>query len=90
MKKLFTSECVRSGHPDKICDLISDTLLDAYLESDKDSRVAIETMATKGKIIVSGEVSSNAKPDIESIVKSTLKRLGYLEEYEVLVFLTKQ
>lgn len=90
MKKLFTSECVRSGHPDKICDLISDTLLDAYLESDKDSRVAIETMATKGKIIVSGEVSSNAKPDIESIVKSTLKRLGYFEEYEVLVFLTKQ
>lgn len=90
MKKLFTSECVRSGHPDKICDLISDTLLDAYLESDKDSRVAIETMATKGKIIVSGEVSSNAKPDIESIVKNTLKRLGYFEEYEVLVFLSKQ
>lgn len=90
MKKLFTSECVRAGHPDKICDLISDTLLDAYLEFDKNSRVAIETMATKGKIIVSGEVSSNAKPDIESLVKSTLKKLGYFEEYEVLVFLTKQ
>lgn len=90
MKKLFTSECVRAGHPDKICDLISDSLLDAYLEFDKDSRVAIEVMATKNKIIVSGEVTSNSKPDIERIVKETLKKLGYQEEYEVLVFLTKQ
>ena len=90
MKKLFTSECVRAGHPDKICDLISDTLLDAYLKTDKNSRVAIETMATKNKIIVSGEVTSNSKPDINGIVKNTLNRLGYFDDYEVLVFLTEQ
>ena len=52
MKNLFTSECVRKGHPDKICDLLSDAILDAYLEEDKDSRVAVEVMAYKEGIFI--------------------------------------
>ena len=65
MKKLITSESVLRGHPDKMCDIISDRILDAYLSLDHDSRVAVEVMATKEKIIVSGEVTSKGKVDIE-------------------------
>ena len=67
MKNLFTSECVRKGHPDKICDLLSDAILDAYLKEDKDSRVAVEVMAYKEGIFISGEVTSKGKPDLESL-----------------------
>ena len=63
MKKFYTSESVRKGHPDKMCDIISDKILDAYLKIDKNSRVAIETMAYKNGILVSGEVTSKGKPD---------------------------
>ena len=80
MKKLFTSESVTEGHPDKLCDLISDSVLDACLKEDKFSRVACETVAGKGQILVTGEITSNAKVDIEQIVRDTLKEVGYDNE----------
>ena len=77
MRKLFTSESVTEGHPDKVCDLISDSILDAYLEQDENSRVACETVASKGEIIVTGEITSKGTVDIEKIVRNTLKEIGY-------------
>ncbi len=77
MKKLFTSESVTEGHPDKLCDLISDSVLDAYLSLDKNARVACETVATKGQIFITGEITSVAKVDIESVARSALKNVGY-------------
>ena len=61
MRRLFTSESVTEGHPDKLCDFISDSILDAYLEKDPYSRVACETVAGKGQILVTGEITSNAE-----------------------------
>ena len=84
MKKLFTSESVTEGHPDKLCDLISDSLLDEYLRKDKTSRVAIETVAGKDLILVTGEVTSTAKVDIEQVVRNTIKSIGYLgKDYDI-------
>ena len=80
MKRLFTSESVTEGHPDKLCDLISDSVLDACLEEDKFSRVACETVAGKGQIVVTGEITTNAKVDIEQIVRNTLRDVGYDNE----------
>ncbi len=78
MRKLFTSESVTEGHPDKLCDYISDSVLDAYLEKDKNARVACETVAGKGEIIVTGEISSTAEEiDIENIVRQAIKDIGY-------------
>lgn len=77
MKNLITSECVTIGHPDKMCDVISDRILDAYLKEDKNSRVAVETMATKNKVIISGEVTSNGKVDIEKIARDAIIEIGY-------------
>ena len=77
MKRLFTSESVTEGHPDKLCDLISDSVLDACLKEDKMSRVACETVAGKGQILVTGEITTNANIDIEQIVRDTLKEVGY-------------
>lgn len=74
---LFTSESVTSGHPDKLCDKISDSILDAYLEQDPESRVACEVSATTGIITVMGEVSSKANPDIPEIVRKTVREIGY-------------
>ena len=68
-KLLFTSESVTEGHPDKICDQISDAILDAMLEQDPMSRVACETCTTTGLVMVMGEITSNAKVDIQNIVK---------------------
>jgi len=76
--KLFTSESVTSGHPDKICDAISDAILDAFLAEDPDSRVAVETAVTTGVVFVFGEVSSHASPDIQKIVRETIRRIGYV------------
>ncbi len=75
--KLFTSESVTSGHPDKICDAISDAILDAYLAEDPESRVAVETAVTTGVVFVFGEVSSHASPDIRQIVRDTIRKIGY-------------
>ena len=74
---LFTSESVSEGHPDKVCDAISDAILDNLLEQDPESHVACETLATTGTVIVSGEVRSNGDVDVEKIVKNTLGEIGY-------------
>ena len=68
-KYIFTSESVSEGHPDKVCDAISDAVLDNLLSQDPESHVACETMATTGTVIVSGEVRSNGVIDVEKIVK---------------------
>ena len=70
-KYTFTSESVSEGHPDKVCDALSDAILDEYLSQDPTSRVACETMATTGTVFVSGEVTSSGSIDIEKIVKKT-------------------
>ena len=77
MKKLFTSESVTCGHPDKLCDQISDNILDAYLTLDPDSRVAVETFAHKDGITISGEITSTVSVDIENIVRKTINDIGY-------------
>ena len=77
MNKLFTSESVTEGHPDKLCDYISDSILDSYLEKDRNSRVACETVAGKGKIFITGEITSNAEVDIENVVRNAIKEVGY-------------
>ena len=79
MKKLFTSESVTEGHPDKLCDYISDSILDSYLELDPYSRVACETVAGKGEIYITGEITSNAEIDIEQVVRNTIKEVGYCD-----------
>ena len=72
MMKLYSNEIVFKGHPDKVCDQISDALLDAYLEQDKDSRCGIEVVGGKGKIFVTGEVTSNAKVNVADVVNYVL------------------
>ena len=76
-KRLFTSESVTEGHPDKICDAISDAILDAYLESDPMSRVACETLATTGLVMISGEITTTGYVDIQKIVRDTVREIGY-------------
>lgn len=74
---VFTSESVSEGHPDKLCDQVSDAILDAHLAQDPYSRVACESLATKGRLILSGEISSSAKVDIEPIVRKVIRDIGY-------------
>jgi S-adenosylmethionine synthetase len=76
-KFLFTSESVTKGHPDKICDQISDAILDAMIEQDPQSRVACETTCTTGQVLVMGEITTNAQVDIPSIVRKTVCEIGY-------------
>ena len=76
-KHLFTSESVTKGHPDKICDQISDSILDAMLEQDPQSRVACETTCTTGQVLVMGEITTKAQVDIPSIVRKTICYIGY-------------
>ena len=77
MKRLFTSESVSEGHPDKVADQISDAILDAMLEQDPDSRVAVETLVTTGLAIVSGEVTTNAYVDVQELVRDVIRDIGY-------------
>ncbi|MDE5539733.1 MAG: methionine adenosyltransferase [Bacilli bacterium] len=77
MKKIFTSEVVLSGHPDKMCDLIADHILDAYLSEDKDSRVACEVIASNRKVVIMGEITSKAKIDVEKIARQVIIDIGY-------------
>jgi len=73
----FTSESVTEGHPDKVCDQISDAILDEFIRQDPDSRVAVETMTTTGMVVVAGEVTSKAKFDVQDLVRKTLREIGY-------------
>lgn len=77
MKKLFTSESVSEGHPDKVADQISDALLDAMLAKDSKSRVAVETLVTTGLAVVSGEVTTDAYVDVQEVVREVIKDIGY-------------
>ena len=74
---LFSSESVTEGHPDKICDQISDAILDEFLRQDADSRVAVESMITSGIVFVAGEVTSKGKTDVQKIVRETIRTIGY-------------
>jgi len=86
-----TAESVCAGHPDKLCDLIADNILDACMRKDKASRVACEVMATKGKIIVAGEITCSGKVDIRFIVKNVLREVGYNPwKFTVFVFVHQQ
>ena len=76
-RRLFTSESVTEGHPDKMCDQISDAILDALLEKDPMSRVACETATTTGLVVVMGEITTNAYIDIQKIVRETVREIGY-------------
>ncbi len=76
-KRLFTSESVTEGHPDKICDQVSDGVLDAILAKDPNARVACETATTTGIVFVMGEITTNAYVDIEAVVRDTLREIGY-------------
>ena len=88
--RLYTNEIVFRGHPDKVCDQISDALLDAYLSKDKSSRCGIEVVGGKGKIFITGEVTSKASINIEKIVKRVLKEVGYNQKYKIINNLGKQ
>ena len=98
MKKLFTSESVTGGHPDKICDQIADAILDAYLAKDCHSRIACEVCVHHKGVVVMGEVTSKANIDIEKIVRNKIVEIGYDNDKllfnghncEVLIFLNKQ
>ncbi len=76
----FTSESVTEGHPDKLCDYISDSILDECLKQDKNSRVAVETFAANNNIIIAGQITSNAKFDIEKLVREKIKEIGFDNE----------
>ena len=76
-RRLFTSESVTEGHPDKMCDAISDAILDALMEQDPMSRVACETAVTTGLVLVMGEITTKAYVDIQKIVRETVREIGY-------------
>ena len=76
---LFTSESVSEGHPDKVCDQISDAVLDAMLEQDPMSRVACETCTTTGLVMIMGEITTNAYVDIQKVARDTIRKIGYTD-----------
>ena len=80
MKKFFTSESVTEGHPDKLCDLISDTILDEYLKQDENSRVAVETFASINTITIAGQITSKSDVNVEELVRKVIKEIGYDNE----------
>ena len=77
MSYIFTSESVSAGHPDEVCDQISDAVLDAYLAEDPNSRVACETMIKNNMVFIAGEITSTGSPDLEPVVRQTIKDIGY-------------
>ena len=76
-RRLFTSESVTEGHPDKMCDQISDAILDAILAEDPNARVACETTITTGLVLVAGEITTSTYVDIPKVVRETVKEIGY-------------
>ena len=89
MKKYyFTSESVTEGHPDKLCDYISDSILDECLKQDRDSRVAVETFASGNKINIAGQITSNAKINVEEIVRNKIKEIGFDNEKTDIDYMT--
>ena len=78
-RKLFTSESVTMGHPDKMADQISDAILDDILRQDPNGRVACETLLTTGLVLVAGEVTTAAYVDIPGVVRNTVKEVGYID-----------
>src|SRR6187401_1161227 len=79
---LFTSESVSEGHPDKVCDYISDSILDACLTQDAQSRVACETLCKSDTVVIAGEITTNARLDYEQIVRQAVKEIGYTDRAE--------
>tara|TARA_X000001036_G_scaffold173041_1_gene163721 strand:- start:28950 stop:30110 length:1161 start_codon:yes stop_codon:yes gene_type:complete len=77
---IFTSESVSEGHPDKVCDQISDAILDAYLKEDPDSRVACETLVKNNLVVIAGEITSKGNPDLESVVRKVINDIGYNDD----------
>lgn len=84
----YTSESVTEGHPDKICDTISDKILDAYLEQDKNSNVAIDVMVSKNKVSIAGQITSTGEVNIEKITRNALKEIGYSTESTGIDYIT--
>lgn len=76
----FTSESVTEGHPDKLCDYISDSILDEYLKQDENSRVAVETFSAKDTITIAGQVTSKGNVEIEKLVREKIKEIGFDNE----------
>src|SRR5687768_11689167 len=95
---LFTSESVSEGHPDKVCDYIADSVLDAHLATDRRSRVPCEVLVKSGEVVLAGEITSSATPDFESIARNAIREIGYTDNSEsfnadgvrVTQFLTRQ
>ena len=88
-KYILTAESVTEGHPDKLCDTIADSVLDACLKGDSSAHVACEVLATAGKVLVAGEISAKIMPDIPSIVCRTIREAGYTGlDYEIEVIIT--
>ncbi len=77
---IFTSESVSEGHPDKVCDQISDAVLDAYLKEDSNSRVACETLIKNNLVVIAGEITSEGNPDLESVVRNVINEIGYNDD----------
>ena len=83
MSYLFTSESVSAGHPDKVADMISDSLLDEFLKQDPDSKVACETLVTTGLVVCAGEVKTEGYVDIQQTARDTIREIGYTKgEYQ--------
>ena len=89
-KRLFTSESVTEGHPDKVCDAVSDAILDALMAQDPMSRVACETAACTGFVLVTGEITSKADIDIPKIVRQTVNEIGSMMQQQVLTAILVQ
>lgn len=95
---VFTSESVSEGHPDKVCDYIADSVLDAHLAADPRSRVACEVLVKSGEVVLAGEITSSAAPDVETITRNAIREIGYTDPFEsfnadgvrITQFLTRQ
>ena len=90
MKRLFTSESVTSGHPDKMCDLIADSILDEALKQDSESHMAVEATIKDNFVLIYGEAKTKAKLDYAKIAKDVIKEIGYNEDFKVEVLVNKQ